>query len=138
MIKPLWLAAACLLGGAGAGQAAENALVAVRVGECPFTLAFPGPPRVSNEKTKLLPSSVDRAMDLAFEYAGKAAFAASCGCSGTQDFGDITESEARQTLEESVGKADTKLLRSLQGRSGARQDARLGRRGALVLRQAPS
>jgi hypothetical protein len=109
MVKHVLLAA-CLFGAAGAGQAAEFALVPMRVGECPFTLAFPGPPRVSAEKTRLLPASVDRALDLAFEYPGKAAFTASCGCSGTQTFGDITATEAREALEDSVGKADTKLL----------------------------
>jgi hypothetical protein len=108
MVKHVWLAA-CLLG-AGAGHAADYAPTVLRVGECPFSLAFPGPPRSSTEKTKLLPASVTRALDLAFEYPGKAAFTASCGCSDTQTFGDITAAGARQALEESVGKADTTLL----------------------------
>jgi len=116
------LLAACLLGAACPGQAAEFGPPPRQVGECPFTLVFPGAPRSSNEKNKLLPPSVDRALNLAYEVPGKAAFTASCGCSDTQTFDDMTAAGARQGLEDSIGQANTTLLHAR-----FRDDSELGK-----------
>jgi hypothetical protein len=131
MGKHVWLAA-CLLLWAACGLAAE-APMSVRAGECSFTLTFPGTPNFDTTKTKLLPPSVTRAVNLVVEFTRRESFTASRGCSDTERFGDIAAAAARQALEDSTDKIGAILL-DAQFRNAPELGKMLARKGEIVSR----
>jgi hypothetical protein len=68
----------------------------MRLGECPYTVQFPGSPDVVRPG---MPSWADRGTLYQFREANGTVYHASCNCSESQNFGDITEIQALHQLE---------------------------------------
>jgi putative oligomerization/nucleic acid binding protein len=68
----------------------------VRVGECPYTVVFPGSVQSTTDVPK--GANVDRALSLA-NWDASSVVISVCGCSNTLDLGEIPEAVAVQGLE---------------------------------------